>query len=212
MHYLYICLGRQETQAEAAPLKVPISSEQEDLLCRRNTGVNWGRLNLVSVIDRRGSADQVPWLLSVLLFFSWVLQILESELLFSFFFSWPPVPKIMVPKCQCKDSVNNSYLLNYQNHLYTLPRRFWACSWGGVTSLCDLPEGSHPQSLIHGGKMSQSHFLLRHCTDHSGVRWVHDQTLQSKPQWHAMPTIFRPSWEKQLREKNIQMELLSPHA
>lgn len=57
----------------------------------------------------------------------------------------------MVPKCQCKDCVNSSYLLNYQNHLYTLPRRFWACSWGGVTSPWDLPEGSHPQSLIHGG-------------------------------------------------------------
>lgn len=40
MHYLYMRLGRQETQAEAVPLKSSHLPEQEDLLCRRNTGVN----------------------------------------------------------------------------------------------------------------------------------------------------------------------------
>jgi hypothetical protein len=42
---------------------------------------------------------------------------------------WPPVPKIMVPKCQCKNQINNHRLLNSQNNPCSLPRRVWADNW-----------------------------------------------------------------------------------
>lgn len=109
-------LAGRRHKPRLCPSKVPILSEQEDLLWRRNMGVDWRRPSLkqaesqtVPMIDRRG--DQGSWLLSPPPPFS--ANTWKSELVF-----WPPVPKIMAPKCQWKNQVNN-HLLNYQNIIRT---------------------------------------------------------------------------------------------
>lgn len=113
-----------ESYAEARLLNLSTTFEQGDLTAKEK----W----VWTMIDRRGSADQAYWIF----FFFFVLFLLSC---FSFpefckylrvwVAFWPPVPKIMVPKCQCKNQINNHRLLNSQNNPCSLPRRVWADNW-----------------------------------------------------------------------------------